>query len=247
MSRPIPLTIAALSMLVWLIVLSWIAEKGLRFGGVPPVPLQGNPILITAGIICALVVVALHFVRPDQSAKARLLRGASLPLAIMGVTLFVASIHQGRGAIAARETLIPRTIRQPAVFAIPVIFANASPEIAPSERRRIMQNVAVFRDCEANTVFIRGFASSAAFRDENAYRNLTLANNRALAVQRVIQEETGLAPQVKTWTNFDEMMAERRIRDLDAAGGRVLVAEELNRRAEIFWNDSHCISLGLGR
>jgi flagellar motor protein MotB len=126
------------------------------------------------------------------------------------------------------------------------MFDTGRSTLTPSERQRLKDTFEIFRACEVATLYVRGYASSAPYKEENEYRNLLLANGRAIAVRNELKTLVGLTPQHAEWSTHTRMAEMRRLRDLDANGRIIKALERLNRRAEVFWNDSHCISDGAG-
>jgi hypothetical protein len=117
-----------------------------------------------------------------------------------------------------------------------VMFPNGISAIRQSEALRLKQQIDILNHCSAGDLRVVGFASSAPYLDFNEERNLRLANARAGAVVKAL-EKVQVKARVDGWKTFEDMTAQRRIRDTDADGKRIEKLQVLNRRAEILWQE----------
>jgi len=235
----------------WLLIIPlaglarWLAEHGLFFGEVNPVPVRINPLLFLLSAGLAIITIALAWLRWPKSWVDK----PFWPFFVSGLLAasfigLVSAAFPGVGNIVSRETIAydPPAPPRGTAFAIPILFANNSSVISRAEEDRLRENFEVYRGCEVGNLKVRGFASSAHFKKFSDYRNLLLANDRAKAVSEAVAVIVGVTPQVQPWQSHEAMERNKRIRDIDLAGGRVLPAEARNRRAELFWDDTTCFS-----
>lgn len=231
---------------------SWFSVRGLHLAGVHPVPLRINPLLIGIGALLGIVGVTLAWAGYRSQGGVRWWHsGLTVFVAILSLGAIISSLYPGLGTVAARDFLPPpQGLHGSASFALPVFFENGAWTLTPSERRHLASAFAVFRHCEAGTLFLRGFASSAPFRGRTAEQsrelNRQLANRRATEVNAVLQSAASLAGTIQDWESPDSMIEQRRIVDIGLIGERLTAAEELNRRVEVFWNDSACVGIKPG-
>lgn len=223
---------------------SWLTERALYFDGIPPVPLRANPRLLSISIFGIPVVLAALWWVSRLTGKQNL----AFPLATLLVCLclvgIVASVSPGPGSLASREIIqVSSVAPRQNTFAYPIYFDNDRFEITRGEISRIVDALTVFRTCEAGTLGVRGFASSAEYqpdRDKSDEYNKNLANKRAIVVRDLIKKVSGIEAAAKDWATYDDMVAQRRVRDVGLNGERLLPIEKLNRRVEVFWSDSRC-------
>lgn len=215
------------------------------FAGFAPVPVRVNPLLFLLSIVVGLAAIALAWLRWPKSCAGKsywpFLVSSLLAASLSGV---VSAIFPGNGSIVSREaiTFDPQPPPRGTTFAIPILFPNNSSAISQAEKDRLRENFEVFRGCEVGNLKVRGFASSAQFKEFSDYRNLLLANDRAKAVSEAIVVMVGVTADVQPWGSYEAMERNKRIRDLDLAGGRIPTSEARNRRAELFWDDTKCFS-----
>ena len=234
----------------WLVIipLAWVADyvarNGLFFLGVQPVPMRLNPPLFVLSLVVALLATLLAWVRSPLGLAGRHIAPFIVALFVCSSIGLIGSLSPGAGSIVTRETLTfdPAPPPKGTVFAIPVLFANNSSLLSSLERSRLIENFEVYRGCEIGNLKVRGFASSATFMEHSHFRNLLLANDRARAVAAAIESIADVRAEVQVWQTFEAMERNKRIRDLDLSGGRVLTAEARNRRAELYWDDTTCFS-----
>lgn len=223
----------------------WFSEHGLYFLNVSPVPVRLNPPLFLLSVAAVLATTALAWFRVPQSWAGRsfwpFLIASLFAVSASGV---ISSAYPGAGSIVSRETITydpPAPLRGTA-FAIPILFANNSSVLSQAEKDRLRENFEVYRGCEVGNLKARGFASSAQFKAFSDYKNLLLANERAKAVSETVAVMIGITPVVQPWESHAAMERNKRIRDIDLTGGRILTSEARNRRAELFWDDTTCFS-----
>jgi hypothetical protein len=228
---------------------SWLSQDGLHFAGVRPVPVRVNPALLCVAAGCGVVVVGTVWSAYRGRRPLGSIRGTVAVLAfILFVGAIAAALHPGPGALAARDSLPPLEVQSASKsFGFPTFFANGASAAAAAEKRQLAAAFAVVRHCEAGTLYIRGFASSAPFRgrtqEQSRELNRVLANTRATETRDLLAKLTGVTAEIKEWGTYEAMAAERRLLDIGVDGKRILPVEMLNRRAEVFWNDSACASL----
>jgi outer membrane protein OmpA-like peptidoglycan-associated protein len=222
-----------------------LVEISLNFGGVSPTPIRANLLLFGLGLaLLAATVSAVGLVawrRPRFSAAACM---AGVAPVVVASTALLTAIHPGVGAFVSRERISTRDPVEPArILALPVFFANNDAKLSAGEAERVRQAFSTFADCGTESVFVRGFASSARFTANSDYRNRELANARASAVAAHL-ERFNRPVRVAAWTSYAEMVGNRRLRDTGLTEERLLQVEALNRRAEIFWPDQQCLDGG---
>jgi hypothetical protein len=89
-------------------------------------------------------------------------------------------------------------------------------------------------ESQAVDVDVFGCASSAAYQDDPKNdRNLKLAFDRADDVVAIAHGNHIASAHGHGWKDFDEMHANRGVRDATTAGDRLTIREFLNRRADI--------------
>lgn len=123
-----------------------------------------------------------------------------------------------------------------------VYFSNGSAALAPGQVEWIQRLSLLLKECQTLKLRLTGFASSAPFVNDSEQRNLSLANSRALTVQRL------LAPQIqfdsfshRAWQTYSDLDAERSFRDKRRAARIEDAAEFLNRRVTIeLLSESKC-------
>jgi hypothetical protein len=222
---------------------SLLAGRGLWFAGVPPVPLKANPVLLT---IAVGLIPCVAFFTWYVFSKKHLNLTLSLPIfCLLPIGIVISSIHPGTGSIIARDLVQTTSLQRPGrVFAMPAYFANGIEDPAASEIKRLADAFSTFRECEAGTLRVKGFASSRPYAgstiEQSNERNKSLANDRAKRVAELLEKSIGRKVEAVPWPDYYHMQSERRIRDIDLSGNALLDAERLNRRVEIYWNDSPC-------
>lgn len=223
----------------------WLSAKGLFFLSVDPVPVRLNPplFLISLGLGAATSTMA-WFSWPRWLSTRSLWSPLIASLYALAVCGLVSSTYPGAGSIVTRETIVvdPPPPPRGTAFAIAVLFENNSNVLSASEKQRLRDNFEVYKGCQAGNLKVRGFASSAGFAQFSEYRNLRLANARANAVAAEVTSVLGVTPELQTWLTHEEMEKNKRIRDIDLTGGRILSAEARNRRAELVWDDQTCFT-----
>lgn len=229
-----------------LVALARLVPQALFFGGTPPVPLRANPTLLTLGIVLTPLGLLLFYLADRYSRVSKPVLGiGAVTTVILCVGAMLAALYPGSGSLLARDLVAqPEAQVQPSVFALPVFFRNGETRLLPDEARRLEDAFAVFRDCEAGTLRVRGFASSRAFAVNSDALNLQLANERARAVKVALDKLLGGRTTLFQWDSFERMAAARRLHDLAPDGSLIGRMERYNRRAEIFWSDSACLGLG---
>jgi hypothetical protein len=218
---------------------------GLYFEGVWPVPLRVNPLLFSLGIV-GLGVASLLFglFVANLSGKPILAPVIACAAILLSVCSVLGSIQPSKGALVVRDR-VQSPYQKPAkpVFAIPVLFRNGQFRMDRLQRSTMIQNLRIFGTCGSGTLYVRGFASSARYppsKGDSNNLNKNLANNRAEEVQMVLHKFAHIeAKLLPAWHSYPEMVAERRLID-EAGGKRLKDMEALNRRVEIFWEETPC-------
>jgi len=223
---------------------AWLLQRALYFGGTPPVPMRVNPTLFSASLAGVPVVLLGLWVSCLYTSRLNI--AFALATLFLGLCFagLLASLSPGQGTLVARE-VIPATSLRPkqTAFAYVAYFNNGEPGLELGEQRRIIDALSVFRACEAGSLQVHGFASSARYlRDpsKSAEYNKNLANQRASVVKKHIEDLAKVDVTAKQWESYEEMARARRLRDEGLSGERLLPMEKLNRRVEIVWNDSRC-------
>jgi hypothetical protein len=233
---------------LWLVrELNEILRLGLDYRDADPVPFRINPSIVSmAGfslLVCAVVSVFILTIH-------RLIGRVAVLLAFIAVlipfTMLVISAYPSANAVYIRD-MVAGSGSSPGrkSFGFPVYFDDNISKPGSNELQRVKDSFSIFRHCEASTVSVKGFASSKEFegksKEQSEQLNLALANARASTIGGLIFEMSGQQPVVVAWPDYASMLKDRRIRDVTSDGARIKDAERLNRRAEIFWNDSACI------
>ena len=226
-----------------MLVTTHVITSGDHFATGTPVPLRSNPWLLTiglSGIPLFIIFLWLANIRwPNQNRMTFLI--GLLGLALCGGVL-LGAMKPGSGLTVSRDLIyVPPSPPEGRVFAIPVFFPNGQYRLPQSELSRIRDVATVFGDCARGTLLIRGFASSLPYKTENEYKNRMLAIDRAFAVRAALDPSVGKSARIVEWKAFEDMAGARRLRDIGDDGQRVLEYERLNRRVELFWNDSPCM------
>jgi hypothetical protein len=224
---------------------AWLVERSLYFDGIPPVPLRANPRILSISIFgIPVALLALWLLNRTLGRRSIPIVATGSLLVAMCLVGIIASVWPGPGSLASREivqvsSLTPRQN----TFAFPVYFENDEFELPKGEVKRIVDALSVFRVCEAGTLRVRGFASSAEYRPDRGKSdeyNKNLSNRRAAFVSALLKKHADVDASVKEWATYKEMTDERRLRDIGLDGERLLKIERLNRRVEVFWSDSRC-------
>lgn len=225
-------------------IAQWLSKHGLFFLSVDPVPVRVNPVLFLLSIGGAMAATLAWLRVPKLWTDRPLWPFLIASLYAVSFSGLISATFPGVGSIVSRETISydPPPPPRGTAFAVPVLFSNNSSIVSPAEGSRLRENFEVYRGCEVGNLKVRGFASSAQFREFTDYRNLRLANERAKAVAETVSVLVGVTPEVQLWESHAAMERNRRIRDIDLEGGRILTAEARNRRAELFWDDTTCFS-----
>jgi flagellar motor protein MotB len=232
---------------------SWSSANGLFFAGVHPVPLRLNPALLCLGAVFGAIVLLNLWSIYRNPKPLRVPRNTLTVLAsVLFLGTIVSSLYPGPGALAVRDSLPPVEVQKiTKSFGLPAFFTNGVSSPTAMERKQLAATFKVFRHCEAGALQVRGFASSAPFRgrteDQSQELNRQLANNRAVQTRDLLTKLIGVSSEVVEWDTYAAMAAERRLIDINTDGNRIPEAEELNRRVEIFWNDSACVDAGSKR
>lgn len=230
--------------------LSYICRKGITFGGIHPIPLRANPALLAVGILALPAVALVAWIALRRNVAARsILAIFALSGAFLALGVIVTSVYPGPGMLAARDFApAPELVEGTTIFAMPFFFDNGSPTLSDAQKHYLTTAFSVFRSCERDAVYVRGFASSKAFahhdKTQSNELNKSLANERAMYVKVVLEKVLGAEVREKTWDSYDQMVNERRLRDTSLDGESLPEAEKLNRRVEIVWSDSVCTHLG---
>lgn len=238
---------------VWLVIcitlagVSYLVPGALFFGGTSPVPLRANPVLLSSGVFLSPVCLLFLYIADRYSSINKVMLGIlAIFSAVFCIGAILASLYPGPGSILSRD-LIEQPESRPgaSVFAFPVFFRNGEYVLTSDERKRLEDVFTVFRSCEAGTLWVRGFASSSAFVLNSDALNLKLANDRAQTVKVILDKLVGGTTVALRWDSFDKMIGARRLRDTTLEGNLISQVEGYNRRAEIFWNDSTCLGIGM--
>jgi hypothetical protein len=229
------------------LVSSYLVDHGLFFGRVSPVPMRVNPVLFAIAFFLFVFLIWLSGFLFNRKALHNFQKSAIIVFGlVIAAGAALGSMHPSPGSLVSRDELSPALITPSrTVFALPVFFRNGDSRLVPDEAARLKLEFATFADCASPTILVRGFASSALYRrgDSNG-RNTVLANNRAITVRDFLITKVNVAARVDTpWDNYTDMAGERRIRDVDLAGLRLVQSEGLNRRAEIFWESLGCVPI----
>lgn len=223
---------------------AWLAQRALYFDGIPPVPLRANPRILSISIFAIPGVLIITWWISRSTVRHSLLFPAAVLLVCLCLVGVISSLSPGPGSLATREIVqVSSVAPRKNTFAYPIYFDNDRFILTRSEHRRIIDALSVFRSCESSTLRVRGFASSAEFRPDRERSdeyNKNLANRRASAVRDLIKVAAGIEAVATVWATYDEMVGQRRLRDVGLDGERLLPIEKLNRRVEVFWNDSRC-------
>lgn len=243
-AKPFPLGWFAASLLMvvaatWM--LSWLVPRAAHFGGAHPIPLSANFRLMTWALFGAgaSILVAYLCSRAEGLLRTRYMLLLAGPLWLcLGAVL--ASVAPRSASVVTRDQVHAQPPKGERSFAVPFFFANGSDTLPEAEMSRLMDIISVFRTCSPENVFVRGFASSAKYRDDSDAKNRALANRRAYNIRESIQRFGTVVINVQ-WLQFEDMLQARRLRDHDAETDRLLPeVERLNRRAELFWSESNC-------
>ncbi len=225
---------------------------GVEVGRLDSVPFRLNPSSFDLFlVIIAIVASLLVFLILMRNRMSLILKIITVSSCFVMFTLgAITCLYPSSGSVYSREIVgtVSNSTRG-SVFALPVFFQNRSDELDAGEKVRLTATFDVFRQCESGALFVRGFASSLGFNGFNTEQsrelNLQLANRRAESVKRFISAKYGMEVKIWTWKNYEEMVDERRIRDISVNGTRDIEQESKNRRAEIFWNNSKCLLFGI--
>jgi hypothetical protein len=236
---------------IWLVFIAcaisskYFVVDGLYFDGVWPVPMRVNPLLFSLGIVgLGVASVLFGFFVAKLSGKPVLAPLVACAALLLSACSVLGSIQPSKGALVVRDR-VQSPFQKPAkpVFAIPVFFRNGQFRLDGFQRSTMLQNLRVFGSCGSGALYLRGFASSARYppsKGDSNDLNKKLANARAEEVQTVLHTSAHIEAKLLTpWHSYPEMVAERRLID-EAAGRRLKDMEILNRRVEIFWEESPC-------
>jgi outer membrane protein OmpA-like peptidoglycan-associated protein len=231
----------------------YFVRTGLFFRGVHPVPLRVNPLLLVLSLILLPSIAALFAHFTVRAGRLRVIPAiVGLGLVLVGCGALFGAMYPGSMTVVARDELrVPDRPASERVFAIPVFFSNGRDQIEHDEGRRLKDEFEVYSSCGKADVFVRGFASSRPYRDRNASKNgpartkewlnNDLANRRALAVESFMKKELKIDTELADpWPAYEDMVAQRRLKDTDLEGKLIPKVERLNRRVEIYWKTNLC-------
>lgn len=219
---------------------SWILERSLNFGGLTPSPLRANLALLGLGLggIVASVSVGVAVALRKLGSWVGVLLVGPASLSLIAV---LSSIHPGTAPYVARDQIIALAEGDThRTLVVPVFFTHALANLSEIDRRKIRDVSGLFRACLPEEVIIRGFASSAEFRQNSDYQNRLLANRRAKVVAEFLEDELQRPVLAIVWAEYSQMAKVRRLRDVGPEGERLRDMERLNRRAEIVWREGSC-------
>lgn len=229
------------------LVSSYLVEHGLFFGRASPVPVRVNPVLFTIAFCMFVFLIWLSGFLFNRKSLYNFQKSAIIVCGLVIATgAVLGSMHPSPGGIVSRDEVSPSFVTPSRrVFAIAVFFRNGDSRLVPNEAARLKLEFATFADCAFPLILVRGFASSARYREGDSNgRNTELANNRAITVRDFLINNVHVPARIDTpWDSYIDMTGERRIRDVDLAGRRVAQSEGLNRRAEMFWESLSCVPI----
>lgn len=230
---------------IFVSLMTWIFKSGaVEFGGALPKPILVNPPLVFASLALFVVsgVILLYF-------KLRTGIISPLPLGMAGLAaiasfgLAIVSASPGLGSVVAKDFIAGDVgTDAPPRFGVTILFENSSDALTPYAKRQIEDLLVVFASCQAPNAIVRGFASSARFRENSDDQNRNLANRRANSVSAFLKERGVIVNKVE-WISHEDMANQLRIID-EKDGERILAREPSNRRVEVLWDQSPCGSLG---
>lgn len=220
----------------------WLAAISARVGGSAK-PLTVYPGMLVAGLLAFVASSLLLWATVMRSGASRPYFGAgSAFLLMVALGGMLASFAPGHSVVGMRDLLHERSApAAPRTFGVPILFTNGSDRISAEELLILHRVVDVFSDCTNPQVIVRGYASSARFRENSDLENLKLSNRRARNVADALTKR-GFSVVQTPWAAYEEMTGERRIRDISTDGDRDVEKEARNRRVEILWRDSPCFA-----
>lgn len=184
---------------------------------------------------------------PSNEARATPAASVSRLLNVMNTTMLRIAVNLGSWETTPDGGYVVRVFhRENGVLAGPREGAGI---LVDEERRGRLETLAVAlaacaRGGAGLAVTVRGFASSAPFRDENGDElarsnalNLKVANRRAAEIANILASAApSLTVSTVDWKSFGDM-ARARLRDREQPGQRIPDREFLNRSAEIIVPD----------
>lgn len=223
---------------------SELLDGSLHFMAFRPTPLSVNLPLLVIGavsviaIAITLIAAAIRF--PSAAGVTSAILAGPITLAI---TAMITAVHPGLPPFVDRERVWSDTGGEAErLYAIPIFFQHADASLEPYEKIHIKRLIALFKDCGTDALRVRGFSSSAEFHQDSDIRNRLLANARARVVAAFLESELKRPlVVVAEWELYSDMIAARRIVDVDLNGGRLREIESLNRRAELTWSADRCL------
>lgn len=220
---------------------AYILPQSLFFRGVPPVPIRVNPPLFWMGLAGFITSAALLWLLSNGGASNARSTAILIGPIVLSFGSVLASVHPGQGAYVSRDETIERAKPPERSFAIPIFFENGSKELLTAEVKKVKDAIELMQDCSITRPRVRGYASSRPFRkgDSDA-ENLRLANLRTKAVRDALKDAGIEADSVPYWETYAEMATSRRIRDRDLSDVLLPDRERLNRRVDIFWEQTSC-------
>jgi hypothetical protein len=230
-----------LGVIVALGLVSVVALRGPYAFGVTPIPLRSNPVWLGLSLLLFPVAILVFYARGRLPLATRDWR-PEISIFVLAFGLLVCALFPGSGNYAVRDRVSSEApVLGRTATSIFILFDNNSDQISPAEAARLRDALAVYRDCEMDTLLVRGFASSATFADQSDDQNLSLSNRRGLAVAALMSSIIGRHVDSTPWPDYPSMVEYRRVRDTDEARRRLIESERFNRRAEIYWTDRKCL------
>lgn len=230
---------------IW--VIAYVLPQSLFFRGVPPVPIRVNPPLFWMGLGGFITFAAVLWLLSNSGASNARSTAILVGPVVLSFGSVLASVHPGQGAHVSRDETIERAKPPERSFAVPIFFENGSDELLPVEVRKVQDVIELMQDCSIASPSIRGYASSRPFRKErnedSDAENLRLANRRATAVRDALKDRAGIEVDFVPWETHAEMASKRRIRDRDLSDLLLSDKERLNRRVDIFWEQTSCFDV----
>lgn len=208
--------------------------------GKRPLDVNGKLLCLAAGIAVTSWILMLAYLlrRPRLATRtSRLLVGVGAAIIIfVPIGLVVAALRPAALPPDQDYIFVPPPKPVEHRFGTTFLYPHASDKLSDAEISRLADDIEMLRRCDLSNIEIRAYASSAKYRTANESRNLELANRRADVVSKMLKSK-GIQVAAHHWQTFFEMSNDKRIRDVDASGKRILKKERLNRRAEVWWTE----------
>lgn len=112
-----------------------------------------------------------------------------------------------------------------------VYFENGSSNLGMFDKSRAAAFALAAEKCGVAGLTVKGYASSAEYREDNENQNLTLADRRANSL-RLALHRRHLVVKPDPWPDFGVMAKAKRFEDVAEGGRRIKEIEFMNRRAE---------------